>query len=70
MVVAVFKIWQCLWPRENSIDRETWRATVHDVTESWTRLSVHARKHTHLGKNVEKKLCYKRESLSFEKEER
>ena len=33
MVVAVFKIWQCLWPRENSIDRETWRATVHDVTE-------------------------------------
>ena len=47
VVVAVFKIWQCLWPQENPIDRETWRATVHDVAESSTRLSEHARKHTH-----------------------
>ena len=26
---------------ENSIDREVWCATVHGVTETWTRLSMH-----------------------------
>ena len=26
---------------ENSTDRGAWRATVHEVTESWTRLSMH-----------------------------
>ena len=27
---------------ENSMDRETWRATVHGVAKSWTRLCMHA----------------------------
>ena len=26
---------------ENPVDRGAWRATVHEVTESWTRLSKH-----------------------------
>ena len=26
---------------KNSIDREAWRATVHGVTKSWTRLNTH-----------------------------
>ena len=26
---------------ENSMDRGGWRATVHGVTESWTRLKTH-----------------------------
>ena len=26
---------------ENSIDRGAWQATVHGVTKSWTRLSMH-----------------------------
>ena len=26
---------------ENSMDRGTWRATVHGVAESWTQLSTH-----------------------------
>ena len=30
---------------ENSMDKEAWRATVHRVTNSWTRLSMHARTH-------------------------
>ena len=25
--------------REGGLDREAWRATVHEVTKSWTRLS-------------------------------
>ena len=32
---------------ENSMDRGAWRATIHKVTKSWTRLkrmSVHARR--------------------------
>ena len=57
VVVAVFKIWQCLWPRENSIDRETWRATVHDTAEC-------ACTQTHTphgpGKNVGEKLLQER----------
>ena len=27
---------------ENSMDREAWRATVHGVTKSWTRLATDA----------------------------
>ena len=27
---------------EDPMDREAWQATVHRVTKSWTRLSVHA----------------------------
>ena len=30
---------------ENRMDRRAWWATVHGVTKSWTRLSVHT--HTH-----------------------
>ena len=26
---------------ENSMDREAWRAIVHEVAKSWTRLSTH-----------------------------
>jgi len=29
---------------ENSMDREAWWATVHEVTESWTGLSIHTSK--------------------------
>ena len=29
------------------MDRGAWQATVHGVTESWTRLSAHVRSHTH-----------------------
>ena len=33
--------WTCLSKlRELVMDRETWRAAVHDVTKSWTRLST------------------------------
>ena len=32
---------------ENSMDRRAWQATVHGVTKSWTRLSVHTHTHTH-----------------------
>ena len=32
---------------ENPMDRGAWRATVHGVTKSWTRLSVHTHTHTH-----------------------
>ena len=31
---------------ENSVDRDTWRATVHGVTKSQTPLSMHAFTHT------------------------
>ena len=31
---------------ENSMARGTWRATLHRVAKSWTRLSVHVRTHT------------------------
>ena len=34
---------------ENSLDRETWRATVHGVTKNWTRLS---NQHTHMDEDV------------------
>ena len=27
---------------ENPMDRGAWQATVHEVTKSWTRLSMHA----------------------------
>ena len=30
---------------ENSTDREAWWATVHGVTKSWTRLSMHTHKY-------------------------
>ena len=30
---------------ENSMDRGAWRATVHEVTISWTQLSPHACMH-------------------------
>ena len=37
-------LYSCL---ENSVDRGAWRATVHGVAKSWTRLSIHTqRKHT------------------------
>ena len=26
---------------ENPMDRETWRATVHRVTQNWTKLNMH-----------------------------
>ena len=32
---------------KNSMDREAWRATVHGVTKSWTRLNTHTHTHTH-----------------------
>ena len=32
---------------ENSMVRVAWRATVHGIAESWTRLSDPARTHTH-----------------------
>ena len=31
----------------NPMDRGTWQATVHGVTERWTRLSIHTHTHTH-----------------------
>ena len=32
---------------ENSIDREAWWTTVHEVANSWTQLSTHTHTHTH-----------------------
>ena len=32
---------------KNSMDREAWRATVHGVTKSWTRLNTHTHTHIH-----------------------
>ena len=32
---------------EDPKDRGSWRATVHGVAKSWTRLSMHAHTHTH-----------------------
>ena len=37
------KEYSCL---ENSTDREVWQATVHGVTKSQTRLSMHTPSHT------------------------
>ena len=36
--------YSCLW---NPMDRGDWRATVHGITKSQTRLSIHACTHTH-----------------------
>ena len=30
---------------KNSMDREAWRVTVHEVSQSWTWLSTHAQRH-------------------------
>ena len=32
---------------ENPMDRGTWQATVHGVTESWTQLNTHTHTHAH-----------------------
>ena len=37
-------LYSCL---KNSMDRETWWATVHGATKSWTWLSTHTHTHTH-----------------------
>ena len=37
---------------ENPMDRDAWRVTVPWVAKSWTRLSVHARTHTHTLESV------------------
>ena len=36
-------LYSCL---KNSMDREAWWATVHEVAKSWTWLSIHACTHT------------------------
>ena len=32
---------------KNPMDRGNWRATIHGITKSWTRLSLHTHTHTH-----------------------
>ena len=32
---------------ENSMDRRTWRATIHGVTKGWRRLSKYTHTHVH-----------------------
>ena len=36
---------------ENSMDRGAWRARVHGITESWTRLTL-SHTHTHTGISI------------------